>query len=242
MTNFQAGLTGVFFALLAVSLGSPAVSAQSDLCAEWNALDKQIRDSRIDRNIAKGKIMALDEALVRTYKDKFTGVKFFFPVKGYSGQDPDCVIKGDYQPALYNFYDGNKHRAHPAYDIFIRDKGEKGIDDRTGKPAEILSMADGVVIAVNKEWDPKSDIRGGKYVWIFNPVLDRYYYYAHLQTVTVNVSDLIEGGQPIGLMGRTGVKAARKESPTHLHFMCLGFNHGWMIPFNTYQELYNSTH
>ena len=110
----------------------------------------------------------------------------------------------------------------------------------TGKPAEIVAFSDGVVIAVNPSWEYPSQIRGGKYVWIFNPESNRFYYYAHLAKTLVSPGDTVKTGETIALLGRTGKNAYPKRSPTHLHFMCLSFSEGRMTPYNTYQELTHS--
>jgi hypothetical protein len=48
-------------------------------------------------------------------------------------------------------------------------KKQKSIDDRTKKPVSVLSITGGVVVAVGKDWNQSSMLRGGKYIWIYDP-------------------------------------------------------------------------
>ncbi len=204
---------------------------------EWNTLEKGIRDNKIDRNQAKGKIIELDRELLAAYSGKTGHTTFHFPVKGYGSKSIGGWHGRDYRPSGYDFYTGNRHGGHPSHDLFIRDKRRNGLESGTGKPAEIVSFADGVVIAVNPFWEYPSPIRGGRYIWIFNPEQNRFYYYAHLEKLQVAPGDIVHAGDTIALLGRTGKNARPKRSPTHLHFMCLSFNDGRMTPCNTYRDL-----
>ncbi|CAG1772836.1 partial peptidoglycan LD-endopeptidase LytH, partial [uncultured bacterium] len=95
---------------------------------------------------------------------------------------------------------------------------------RTGRPAEVLALADGVVLSVFEEWAPDEahrHIRGGNYVWIYHPALEIFSYYAHLQDIRVGLGENVRGGSLIAALGRTGTNAYPARSPTHLHFMLL---------------------
>ncbi len=214
-----------------------ALPALAGVCDDWNVLQREVRDGVIDRKAAKLKIVELHQTLLVTYGAQIKGTGFSFPLKGYGPKSIGGVRGNGHVAAGYNFYDGNKHGGHPAHDIFIHDRNFDGLDDATGKPVEVLSVTDGVVIGTNPEWSYPSEIRGGKYVWIFNPAQERYYYYAHLAQVNVVPGQLVKSGEPIALLGRTGKNAYPHRSPTHVHFSCLDFNGGKMTPHNTYQEL-----
>jgi murein DD-endopeptidase MepM/ murein hydrolase activator NlpD len=213
------------------------VVASASVCDDWNALEKEIRDSRIGKEEARNQIVLLDQKLLQELKGQAGDTGHYFPVKGYGTKWVGGSKGNGYKPAGYDFYDGNRHGGHPAHDIFIRDRGCTGLDDATGKPAEIRAFAGGVVVAVNREWEYPSGIRGGIYIWIFNPAENRFYYYAHLKKALVAPGDRVKGGDTIALLGRTGKNARPKRSPTHLHFMCLSFDGGRMTPVNTYREL-----
>ncbi len=110
-------------------------------------------------------------------------------------------------PYLGNYkYDGKEYvGSHP------------GVDIKLPKGAPILSIANGVVTKA-----VTSDIGFGNHIVIrhnnvFNPELntyeDIYSSYAHLSQMNVNVGDVVQVGQTIGLSGSTGL-----SSGSHLNF------------------------
>ena len=111
----------------------------------------------------------------------------------------------------------------------------------------------GVVIACSNEWWPTSNLRGGKYIWIYHyntfsgnaqgftkaentsgPIIT---YYAHNNTIFVKPGDLVVPGQKMAEVGRTGYNAYKKRSPTHLHFSAFRLVEGVPVPFNPYSQL-----
>jgi peptidoglycan LD-endopeptidase LytH len=126
----------------------------------------------------------------------------------------------------YDFFTGNRHGGHPAYDIFIIDRNQDELDDRTLQPVGVLSMTGGVVVSVETEWLPDSKLRGGKYIWIYDPANDLLVYYAHNREVLVKAGDLVRPGDLLARLGRSGLNAAKKRSPTHLHMTVLKANQG----------------
>lgn len=219
----------MLLALQAVAAAAP--------CDDWNTLEKEIRDGLIDRASAGNRITLLHRLLVDTYGTIAANSAKVFPVAGYDYRAIGGRHCNDYRPGGYSFYQGVRHGGHPAHDIFVRDRNQDSLDDTTGKPVSIVAFTDGVVIATNPAWDYPSPIRGGKYVWIFNPAEERYYYYAHLSSVTVAPGQTVTAGEPIGFLGRTGKNAYPRRSPTHLHFMVLSYADGRMLPRNPYREL-----
>jgi peptidoglycan LD-endopeptidase LytH len=111
------------------------------------------------------------------------------------------------------------------------------LDDNTGQPVEVLSVAEGVVIATEIEWQANSPLRGGLYSWIYNARLAALFYYAHQQKLGVKVGDWVNRGQKIGEVGRSGRNAFKKRSPTHLHFMQMKIENKLPIPQNPYPLL-----
>lgn len=214
-----------------------AIPSYASLCDDWNKLEKAIRDNGIERNRARAEIIRLDRELLGAYRGKTGQEAYRFPVRGYGSKMIGGRRGNGYTPSGYDFYDGNRHGGHPAHDLFIRDKSRSGLDSGTGKPAEIVAFTGGVVVGVNRSWEYPSEIRGGKYIWIFNPEENRFYYYAHLEKILVALGEVVKAGDTIALLGRTGRNARPKRSPTHLHFMCLSFDNGRMTPHDTYREL-----
>jgi murein DD-endopeptidase MepM/ murein hydrolase activator NlpD len=101
----------------------------------------------------------------------------------------------------------------------------------------VVAFSAGVVVGINSDWEPGSPVRGGNYVWVFDPQSGRYNYYAHLQRIDVRLGQIVKAGEPLGLLGRTGKNAIMARSPTHLHFMVLAFDAGRMTPYNPWKEL-----
>jgi hypothetical protein len=169
--------------------------------------------------------------------------KWEFPMKGY---DISAMKKKDYRPGAkygpynvkgYNFFDGNRHGGHPAYDIMILDKDQDCLDDTTGKPVEVVAMTDAVVISFEDGWLAGSKLRGGNYIWLCNPSENKFFYYAHLKDISVKLGEFVYKGQTIGTVGRTGYTASNIKSPTHLHLMVLEYKTKKLKSFDYYNML-----
>ena len=225
--------------LFLISIPTPGQS-QIDPASEWHLLYIKIRDRLITKEEALNRLKEL-EALLKDFYLKNWGRKLddrlCFPLKGYSFHFIGGKGGSGYQAQGYDFFDGNDHRGHPGHDIFIRDKNQDGLDDMTGKPVEVISASSGIVVSVNLNWKPSSPLRGGNYIWIYEPIKSRYYYYAHLDQIFVRVGQIVSTGDRLGTVGRTGVKAYPKSSPTHLHFVVHESINGYPKPINPYTEL-----
>jgi murein DD-endopeptidase MepM/ murein hydrolase activator NlpD len=221
-----------------------SIQSQTDPAAEWHLLHLKIRDSLISKTEAQIKLKELEPVLKDHYLKNWNRKpddRLVFPLKGY---DPRAIGgKGGsgYQPEGYDFFDGNQHKGHPGHDIFIQDKNQDGLDDITGRTVDVISVSSGMVVSVNLNWEPSSPIRGGNYIWIYEPTKSRYYYYAHLNEIYVNVGQIVSKGDRLGTVGRTGVKAYPKSSPTHLHFVVHHSIDGYPKPVNPYFELIRAT-
>lgn len=218
---------------------APTVPSRS--CSDFDALYAQIRDQKIDRTAALARVRELlplirDDFYARGGVDTQPG-RERFPVAGYGPESIGGVNGSGYIAKGYDWFDGYKSAGHPGHDIFIRDRNQDSLDDRTGEPVDILSIAGGIVIAHAPDWDAGSHLRGGRYVYVYSPASQQIFYYAHAHSVRVRPGDIVTAGQPIATVGRSGRNAAAPRSPTHLHVMLLSVADGYPRPVDAYPLL-----
>jgi murein DD-endopeptidase MepM/ murein hydrolase activator NlpD len=206
------------------------------VCIKINELNTAILNGTIKRPEAAKQFKTLIQTL-RGNHPKLMGHVWVFPLQGYQTNAIGGIKGNGYSDKGYNYLDGNKHTAHPAHDIFITDKNQDDMDDRTGKPVNVLAVDSGIVIACNNEWAPTSTMRGGKFIWIYHHQLNIISYYAHNRTILVKPGDVVKQGQKIAEVGRTGLNAYKKRSPTHLHFSAFALNNDLPVPYNPYLQL-----
>ncbi|KAB2879497.1 M23 family metallopeptidase [bacterium] len=206
-----------------------------ELCNQWNALYEKIQYGSVDRK-ENGKVLRHIVKELRELLSVPQDSIFYFPIEGYNVASVGGNGSG-FIERKYNFLHGNAHRGHPAHDIFIHDADQNGLDDNTGKPAYVLAMTDGIVLGAKADWTEQDTLRGGNYLMLYNPNLDRYYYYAHNNQILVQVGDIVQAGTRIATVGRTGRNASPKRSSTHLHLMVLQITDEKGKPYNYYQEL-----
>lgn len=224
-----------FFLLLILSSLSPAFSQARPSPADWQVFERMVRDGAISFQEGEKGIVEWADRLEKEYLNAPFQKSTFFPLEGYSIKDVGGKNGDGYKPEGYRFLDGNKHRGHPAQDIFVRDRDQDGIDDLTGKRVNVLAFAEGKILSTFSDWkkaDPSREIRGGNYVWIYHPALRALSYYAHLEKVFVRPGDGVQGGEAIATLGRSGKNACLPRSPTHLHIMVLSLRS--MAPLDPY--------
>jgi murein DD-endopeptidase MepM/ murein hydrolase activator NlpD len=202
---------------------------------DWQWFERRVRDEQISYEDGLKEIRYWWDVLQHVYPaERFDG-RLFFPVKGYGLKHMGGRQGSGYRPSRYEFVGPTRRIGHPAQDIFVYDGNQDGLDDRTGKPFEILAVADGIVLSTSVDWTPElpsNGNRGGNYVWIYHPALRLFSYYAHLQDIRVALCERVAGGQSIATLGRTGTNAFPERSPTHLHLMLLRSQD--MTPVNAY--------
>jgi murein DD-endopeptidase MepM/ murein hydrolase activator NlpD len=226
--------------LLIFQLIPSLLGASPDPASRWNLLYPKVRDGLAARGEAQEEMRQLEILLKGEYaraENREEEERFFFPLRGYTPHSIGGKRGDGYRPGGFDFFDGNRHKGHPGHDIFIHDQDQDGLDDRTGLPVEVLSVSSGIVVSVHAGWQPGSRIRGGDCVWVFEPDKGRYYYYAHLNQVFVRVGQRISAGERLGTVGRTGLNAYPKRSPTHLHFSVFHSVGGYPKPIDPYPEL-----
>lgn len=210
-----------------------------EYCRHWDALYERMQYGTVDRPSA-GRVLRWISRQLKTRVEAPPDSNFYFPLENHGLSDVGGKNGNGFVRRRYNFLHGNSHRGHPAHDIFIHDDDQDGLDDRMRRPVHVLAMASGIVVGVKEDWAAPDTLRGGNYVMIYNPSLNRYYYYAHNQSILVKVGDIVQGGQPIATVGRTGRTAFPKRSPTHLHLMVLQLTDDRGEPFDYYPELVRS--
>jgi|LauGreDrversion2_3_1035106.scaffolds.fasta_scaffold03355_2 murein DD-endopeptidase MepM/ murein hydrolase activator NlpD len=212
------------------------------LCQKFETLNNEIRDNKIGLSSALKEIQnQIPEIKSDYYKQGGKDWKedtWIFPLQDYSSSAIGGSNGNGYIASGYNYFDGNKHGGHPAHDIFIQDNNQDCKDDRTNNYVSVLSFSGGIVLATENNWVTSSQLRGGKYIWIFDPYSNSLFYYAHNNKILVASGQIITPGQTIATVGRTGLNAFKKRSPTHLHFTQLRFNNNFYPkPIDTYKEL-----
>lgn len=216
------------------------VLSQGGVCDEFNVLNTKIRDGMISKDDALVKVRDLLQQ-IRTYYEKNNGstaqADWVFPLEGYTSSAIGGKNGSGYVVQGFDYFDGNKHSGHPAHDIFIHDKDQDCLDDFTGNTVNVLSVTNGIVIACEQDWDAESDLRGGRYIYIYDYVSDGIFYYAHNSEIFVKPGQIVKAGDVIAHVGRTGLNAYKKRSPTHLHLMYMNIVDGYPKPKNIYKEL-----
>jgi murein DD-endopeptidase MepM/ murein hydrolase activator NlpD len=233
-----------FFFILFITISVSAVFGQVNPCDEFNELNTKVRDGLISRDEARNEIRTLLPKIKEYFSQnggtEISDKDWVFPLRGYTSVSIGGVNGSGYKSKGYDYFDGNKHGGHPAHDIFIHDRNQDNIDDITGKPVDVLSVSNGVVVACEPDWVPESDLRGGKYIYIYDPSYEGIFYYAHNSKIFVKPGDIVQAGDKIAECGRTGLNAYKKRSPTHLHLMFLQVEDGYPKPENIYNELLNA--
>lgn len=218
----------------------PAIMAVNP-CNEFNNLNAQVRDGLINREVAQDKIKELmpriKEYFYKNGGSDIPSSQWVFPLQGYGPRSIGGSNGSGYITSGYDFFAGNRHGGHPAHDIFIQDRNQDNLDDNTKKPVNVLSMSGGIVVTCVDNWDVNSELRGGKYIGIYDPQSESIFYYAHNSEVFVTPGKLVKPGDVIAEVGRTGKSAYAKRSPTHLHIMLLVIKDGYPKPENLYGAL-----
>lgn len=216
--------------------------AAADPVARWEGFEKQVRDQALPKDSLKAAFRAVWAALPGPDTARVAGPRpdspWVFPLAGYA---VSSVGKGGFRPGIryggspirgYDFFDGNRHGGHPAYDIFIRDRNQDSRDDRGGKPVPVVAPMRLLVLSRETDWEPGSELRGGKYLWARSLQEDLLIYFSHLDSVIARPGDTLAAGSPLGTVGRTGRNAHAGRSPTHLHLMALRVRDGRITPFD----------
>ena len=224
----------------ALTIAAPAFADDqlSQIAGRIQVLNTAVRDGLIAKDVARRELALqlaqLDGALSGRFPKPSNWV---FPLKGY---DPSRIGRSSYHAKGYDFFQGNRHGGHPSEDLFIRERKRDALDPKTGQPVTVLSLTDGIVVASDDSWKPGSRLRGGNYLWVYDPHRRGLVYYAHNDRLLVSVGDVVHAGTAIATVGRTGWNAYKKRSPSHLHLTYLLVHDGYPKPVNIYTALKQS--
>ncbi len=211
------------------------------LCSAYNTLNDRIRDGLVGKTAARSELVTkLADIRAEYYKrggKDYASAEWVFPLAGYNIKAIEGGHNHGYIPGGYDFFSGNRHGGHPAYDIFIHDRNQDSFDDQSGTTVKVLSLTGGIVVALEKRWEQGSGLRGGKYIWIYDPANDLLVYYAHNRELLVELGSIVKPGDLLATVGRSGLNAAKHRSPTHLHFSVLKLKDGQPVPLPVYHEL-----
>jgi peptidoglycan LD-endopeptidase LytH len=226
-------LKNIIFLILFLFISNYSYSDSLSVFDKWNSLEKKIVLNKIDKNIAKKLIKKYEIEVIKFfYEHNGKDVKrynWIFPLKNFS---TITFYKNgkDYNDTDYDFFDGNKSWNHPANDISIADTNKDCLDDLTEKPVDVMSMSSGVVISTDTTWEPGSILRAGKFVRIYDVTNKKILYYSHLKAVFKKPGDIVNIGDKIGEVGRTGRSAILIDGNTHLHIALLSIEDGYPYP------------
>lgn len=117
-------------------------------------------------------------------------------------------------------------RKHP---VLKTKRMHKGMDLRASIGEQVVSVADGKVLAIRTERDPKTKkMKGyGNYVIVIHPQLQIETLYAHLSAFKTSAGKPALQGQLIALSGNTGIGTA-----PHLHFEIHKRKNSTYVPVN----------
>ena len=220
-------------------------------CQDFQSLYVEIREQTIEPDSARlrfSSIMAGLKSRFQTQEDsvrqdsatlvKAAVADMVFPLRNYSSKAIGGTHGEGYRDKGFDLFDYKVRGSHPAHDIFITDRNQDNLDDKTGSGVDVLAMSSGLVLAIETAWKPGSEYRGGNWIWVYDPMLHSLFYYAHNKVVYVTPGQWVQAGQKLSEVGRSGFNAYNPRSPTHLHLMYLEIQpNGLPLPKNTYSWL-----
>ncbi|MES2201101.1 MAG: M23 family metallopeptidase [candidate division FCPU426 bacterium] len=202
---------------------------QAEACRQWEITEQAVWDGSIDRKDARKRFQELWPNLsITELAPPPEGLwQWVFPLPGYG---PDDFSGQSYDPDDFKFYDGPKALGHPAVNIYARDPRRKALDERNDKPIVVVSATSGVVVSARKFWGEGESNPLGIYVCVLSQHEKRFFYYAQLSRLKVGLGQVIDKGQVLGWLGRSGHDLVRKNLGTHLRFEVHSWDDGLFYP------------
>ncbi|MFK7871723.1 MAG: M23 family metallopeptidase [Oligoflexales bacterium] len=233
------------YILFLFSVFSISASKEDDIYTKTNQFEHDVRERKYSKYEGEKILKQLLDEVSKNYKLRECTTtlpkKWVFPVAWHKNTDIGGKHGNGYRPQGFNYFDGIKTKGHSAHDIFIHDRNVDLHDDRYHKMVPALAVEPGIILSTQEKWSPQSHLKAGRYVNIYHPHNQQVSYYSHLASIHIKPGDCVNAGDSIGWIGRSGLNADSKRSPTHLHFGRLLFNGTTYIPTNPYKKLIKAT-
>jgi murein DD-endopeptidase MepM/ murein hydrolase activator NlpD len=201
---------------------------QLESCRLFNEALHALEEKKIDGRTARERFKALWPALKvdDVPPPKEGRWQWMFPLAGH---DASCFGES-YLAEDYRFLDGPVEKGSPYLRLYLRDRDRDGKDDRTKEPAPVVSATSGVVVASEKFWKEEDPCPWGDYVMVFDQNLKLFFLYGGLGRIRVGPGQLVEKGEVLGWLGRTGKDIAAKRLGTQLRFQVHSYDDGLFYP------------
>jgi len=183
----------------------------------------EIREENISPKDAQKEFQRIIKELHEIYnpaKYDSLNMDLVFPLKRKNYRSVGGKGRG-YYGRQFDLFDHSVAKSHPAHDIFIYDLNKDCKDDTEQDYVDVLAVNNSVVIATETNWSEETGYKGGNFVWLYDLESGGIWYYAHQRKVYVVINQLVNKGDKIGEVGRTGFNAKTNRSDTHLHLMYL---------------------
>lgn len=235
---------GILTSVVSLFFWANSVLDEQAVCNNFKGLLVDIRTQQIKPNDARLRFRFIVQELRRLYPPQnidSANVQLTFPLVGKSYRSIGGKNGNGFRASGFNLFDHTVQGSHPAHDIFIYDRNQDCIDDRTNDYVGVVAVSDGLIVASETGWTPDMDYRGGNYVWLYDFQTGGLWYFAHLREVYVHAGQSVKVGDKMGEVGRTGFNALAKRSDTHLHLMHLAIDlEGNPRPLNHFDWLKNA--
>lgn len=182
----------------------------------WQKLEKDLRMNNSKKNVGnqnepiiqKSFYWEIKKLLSPQIKNEFYKFLITYASQKFSFEKTSSETKLSLPLKKFIIPEGKNHP--DALDIFT-DEGEP-----------IFSITNGLVVLADKNWKENDyfsshSMLGGNAVIIFDPQGKRFFRYAHLDKVEVNVGQIVLAGEVIGTVGHTGINAQKPGHGNHLH-------------------------
>jgi murein DD-endopeptidase MepM/ murein hydrolase activator NlpD len=201
---------------------------QLEACSQWNEAVHALFDGRLDGRQARERFKALWQTIkVDDLPPPREGRwQWMFPLAGHD----DDAFGDSYQPDGFRFLDGPAAKGFPYLRIYLRDRDRDGNDDRTKKPAPVVSASEGVVVASEKFWKEGHPCPWGNFVMVLDQNAKQFFIYGNLSKLRAGPGQLLEKGEVLGWLGRSGEGIDARRLGTQLRFQVHSYDDALFYP------------